>query len=46
MNKYIFLDIDGVLNSMDWFEQNKYVKGYTEINPDHVEKAIKILNGE
>ena len=46
MNKYIFLDIDGVLNSMDWFEQNKYIKGYTEINPDHVEKAIKILNGE
>ena len=44
MNKYIFLDIDGVLNSKDWFEQNKYVKGHTEINPDKVKLLKEIIN--
>lgn len=44
MNKYIFLDIDGVLNSMDWFEQNKYSKGYTEINPDKVKLLKEIVD--
>ena len=39
MNKYIFLDIDGVLNSKDWFEQNKNITGYIEINP----KKVKLL---
>ncbi len=33
MNKYIFLDIDGVLNSRDWFEQNIGITGRIEINP-------------
>lgn len=44
MSKYIFLDIDGVLNSMDWFEQNKYAKGYTEINPDKVKMLKEIVD--
>ena len=44
MNKYIFLDIDGVLNSMDWFEQNKYTKGYTEINPEKVKLLKEIVD--
>lgn len=33
MDKYIFLDIDGVLNSNDWFEKNKDVDGLVEIDP-------------
>ena len=44
MSKYIFLDIDGVLNSMDWFEQNKYTKGYTEINPGKVKLLKEIVD--
>ena len=44
MNKYIFLDIDGVLNSMDWFKQNKHVKGYMEINPDKVKMLKEIVD--
>ena len=44
MNKYIFLDIDGVLNSMDWFKQNKHVKGYMEINPDKVRMLKEIVD--
>lgn len=44
MNKYIFLDIDGVLNSMDWFKQNKNVKGHIEINPDKVKMLKEIVD--
>lgn len=44
MNKYIFLDIDGVLNSMDWFKQNKSVTGYIEINPDKVKLLKEIVD--
>ena len=44
MNKYIFLDIDGVLNSMDWFKQNKGVAGHTEINPDKVKMLKEIVD--
>ena len=44
MNKYIFLDIDGVLNSMDWFKQNKHVKGYMEISLDKVEMLKEIVD--
>lgn len=44
MNKYIFLDIDGVLNSKEWFEQNKHIKGYTEINPEKVKLLKEIAD--
>ena len=44
MNKYIFLDIDGVLNSVDWFKQNKNVSGYIEINPDKVRLLKEIVD--
>lgn len=44
MNKYIFLDIDGVLNSMEWFKQNKHIKGYIEINPDKVKMLKEIVD--
>lgn len=37
--KIIFLDIDGVLNSIDYFEHTKHCKGYSEINP----KKVKLL---
>lgn len=37
--KIIFLDIDGVLNSLDWFEKTKGREEYTEINP----KKMKLL---
>ena len=43
MNKYIFLDIDGVLNSMDWFERNKGAKKHIEINPDKVKLLKEIV---
>lgn len=42
--KIIFLDIDGVLNSMDYFEQTKECKGYTEINPDKVKLLKEIVD--
>ena len=44
MRKIIFLDIDGVLNSMDYFEQTKDCKGYTEINPDKVKLLKEIVD--
>lgn len=42
--KIIFLDIDGVLNSMDYFEQTKDCKGYTEINPEKVKLLKEIVD--
>lgn len=44
MRKIIFLDIDGVLNSMDYFEQTKDCKGYTEINPEQVKLLKEIVD--
>lgn len=44
MRKIIFLDIDGVLNSVDYFEQVKYCKGYTEINPEKVKLLKEIVD--
>lgn len=44
MRKIIFLDIDGVLNSMDYFEQTKDCKGYTEINPEKVKLLKEIVD--
>lgn len=41
--KVIFLDVDGVLNSMDWFEKTKGAKGYREINPQKVEFLKEIV---
>lgn len=43
MNKYIFLDVDGVLNSREWFEHNRGVTGFTEINPDKVRLLKEIV---
>lgn len=42
--KIIFLDVDGVLNSMDYFEQTKDCKGYTEINPETVKLLKEIID--
>lgn len=44
MRKIIFLDIDGVLNSMDYFGQTKDCKGYTEINPEKVKLLKEIVD--
>ena len=44
MRKIIFLDIDGVLNSIDYFEQTKYCKGYTEIDPEKVKLLKEIVD--
>lgn len=44
MRKIIFLDIDGVLNSMDYFEQTKDCKGHTEINPEKVKLLKEIVD--
>ena len=44
MRKIIFLDIDGVLNSMDYFEQTKDCKGYTEINPEKAKLLKEIVD--
>ena len=44
VNKYIFLDIDGVLNCIAWFEQNKNKSGYTEINPEKVKLLKEIVD--
>ena len=43
MSKYIFLDIDGVLNSLDYFKSVKNIKGYKEINPEKVELLKEIV---
>ena len=44
VNKYIFLDIDGVLNCMTWFEQNRNKSGYTEIDPNKVRLIKEIVD--
>lgn len=44
MNKYIFLDIDGVLNSMDWFKENRETSGYTEIDSEKVKLLKEIVD--
>lgn len=44
MNKYIFLDIDGVLNSMDWFKENRETSDYTEIDPEKVKLLKEIVD--
>lgn len=44
MRKIIFLDIDGVLNSIDYFAQTKGCKGYTEINPEKVKLLKEIVD--
>ena len=44
MRKIVFLDIDGVLNSMDYFKQTKDCKGYTEINPEKVKLLKEIVD--
>lgn len=42
--KTIFLDIDGVLNSEDWFRKTKECNKYTEINPEKVKLLKEIVN--
>ena len=42
--KIIFLDIDGVLNSMDWCENQKDSGRYTEINPEKVKMLKEIVD--
>ena len=44
MNKYIFLDIDGVLNSNDWFEKNRNTKECVEIDPSKVKLLKEIVD--
>lgn len=44
MRKIIFLDIDGVLNSVEYFEQTKDCTGYTEINPEKVKLLKEIID--
>lgn len=44
MRKIIFLDIDGVLNSIDYFEQVKDCKGYKEINPEKTKLLKEIVD--
>ena len=44
MDKYIFLDIDGVLNSNDWFEKNKDVDGLVEIDPSKLKLLKEIVD--
>lgn len=44
MRKIIFLDIDGVLNSADYFDQTNHCKGYSEINPEQVKLLKEIID--
>lgn len=46
MTKYLFLDIDGVLNSEDWnkYYQENNLKYHPEIDPDIDTRAIKRIN--
>ena len=48
MNKYLFLDIDGVLNHDEWFESDAYRKNQTNwkvsmFDPKCVERVNTIL---
>lgn len=48
MRKYLFLDIDGVLNHDEWFESNEYKKNQNNwkvsmFDPKCVERVNKIL---
>lgn len=42
--KVIFLDVDGVLNSADWFKKNKGIRGYAKINPKKVALLKEIID--
>ena len=44
MKKYIFLDIDGVLNCVGWFREHQETDGYTEINPEKVKMLKEIVD--
>lgn len=44
MRKIIFLDIDGVLNSADYFDTVKGCKRYKEINPEKVKLLKEIVD--
>lgn len=44
MQKVIFLDIDGVLNSLDWSEKQKGSENYAEINPEKVKMLKEIVD--
>ena len=44
MRKIIFLDIDGVLNSMAYFKNVKEVDGFNEISDFHLQKLSKIYH--
>lgn len=44
MTKIIFLDIDGVLNSMDYFEKVKDCDGYNDINTEKVKLLKEIID--
>lgn len=48
MNKYLFLDIDGVLNHDEWFESEQYKKHQgnwqkSMFDPECVARVNKIL---
>ena len=42
-NTYVFCDVDGVLNSMPYFERIKGLKGFHEINDKNVEVLSLII---
>lgn len=44
MTKIIFLDIDGVLNSMDYFDKVKDNDGYNDINTEKVKLLKEIVD--
>ena len=44
MRKIIFLDIDGVLNSMAYFKNVKEVDGFNEISEFHLQKLSEIYH--
>ena len=43
--KVIFLDIDGVLNSNDWYVKTRGVGGYNggDIDPECIERVLDLL---